>query len=259
MTVIIGVDEAGYGPNLGPLVVAATAWRLSGTPAIDACPGTPSEESVHSVDLYELLSDAVASTPDRGDARLAIADSKELYRRGEGLALLEQGVLAALQTARNERWTTSKANWTSLLAATDADPLERRDELPWYQDFDCRIPIEAKWSDVDERSQRLRTACRTGGVELLAISARLVFPAEFNGLVDHFGTKGAALSHVTLALVRRVVDAAMDGDDGGNANAETCCIHLDKHGGRNRYVALLQHHFSDSWIETVVEGRSESR
>ena len=28
MTLLIGTDEAGYGPNLGPLVVAATAWRI---------------------------------------------------------------------------------------------------------------------------------------------------------------------------------------------------------------------------------------
>ena len=28
MTLLIGTDEAGYGPNLGPLVVAATAWWI---------------------------------------------------------------------------------------------------------------------------------------------------------------------------------------------------------------------------------------
>ena len=28
MTLVIGTDEAGYGPNLGPLVVAATAWQV---------------------------------------------------------------------------------------------------------------------------------------------------------------------------------------------------------------------------------------
>ena len=30
MGILIGMDEAGYGPNLGPLVVAATAWEVEG-------------------------------------------------------------------------------------------------------------------------------------------------------------------------------------------------------------------------------------
>jgi ribonuclease HII len=29
MGILIGMDEAGYGPNLGPLVVAATAWEVA--------------------------------------------------------------------------------------------------------------------------------------------------------------------------------------------------------------------------------------
>jgi hypothetical protein len=33
----------------------------------------------------------------------------------------------------------------------------------------------------------------------------------------------------------------------------------DKHGGRNFYAALLQHHFSEHWIEPVHESRAESR
>ena len=42
-------------------------------------------------------------------------------------------------------------------------------------------------------------------------------------------------------------------------NPEPCHLTLDKHGGRNRYGAILQHHFPDSWIETIDEGRSASR
>ena len=28
MTYLIGTDEAGYGPNLGPLVISATVWQV---------------------------------------------------------------------------------------------------------------------------------------------------------------------------------------------------------------------------------------
>ena len=33
MTLVVGTDEAGYGPNLGPLVVAATCWESACDPA----------------------------------------------------------------------------------------------------------------------------------------------------------------------------------------------------------------------------------
>jgi hypothetical protein len=43
-----------------------------------------------------------------------------------------------------------------------------------------------------------------------------------------------------------------------------CCadsalvIQCDKHGGRNRYAALLQHLFPDSWIEVREESTAQS-
>ena len=33
MARLIGMDEAGLGPNLGPLVVAVTVWDVPGSPA----------------------------------------------------------------------------------------------------------------------------------------------------------------------------------------------------------------------------------
>src|SRR3954467_12978600 len=39
MGILIGMDEAGYGPHLGPLAIAATAWELRG----DASPFTNGE------------------------------------------------------------------------------------------------------------------------------------------------------------------------------------------------------------------------
>ena len=32
MGLLIGMDEAGYGPNLGPLVVTVTVWEVPGSP-----------------------------------------------------------------------------------------------------------------------------------------------------------------------------------------------------------------------------------
>lgn len=46
MGILIGMDEAGYGPNYGPLVVAATAWHAPD--AADGFCARPEEYGVRS-------------------------------------------------------------------------------------------------------------------------------------------------------------------------------------------------------------------
>ena len=90
------------------------------------------------------------------------------------------------------------------------------------------------------------------------VRARLVFPAEFNALCDYYGTKGAALSHITIGLLREVVDAARERQSPAPSPQSPVFALCDKHGGRNFYTALLQHHFSEHWIQPVYESHAES-
>ena len=309
MAILIGVDEAGYGPNYGPLAVAATAWRIDGEKAEAGKRKAASSRSAlkragtssppaavatahfaNFPDLYKLLRRAVVLSPDQCARRVAIADSKALYKSGMTLAGLERGVLAALACVaaqRHELPLSDTAGLTSdqptmsvdrciarlaeLLAATCADPHARRGELSCHADDDLPLPIDSCSQDVVRAATLLRCIGEQCGASLVAIRARLVFPAEFNDLCDRFGTKGAALSHITLELLRRVVDEVhAAGAGGGDAPARlgslptAFCppptfICFDKHGGRNRYAALLQHHFPEGWINAIHESRDESR
>lgn len=200
-------------------------------------------------DLYRLLRKGVVRDPAKCVRRVAIADSKALYKPGLGLRQLERGVLAALALLE---WGCPTV--CDLIARLDADPGARRRELPCHHADDAPLPTELGSEDLAAPAALLAEACRRAGVALIAIRARLVYPAEFNALVDKFGTKGAALSHVTLALVRQLVDALPTAH-----GPPPTRIYLDKHGGRSRYAALLQHHFPECWIEPVAEGRAESR
>lgn len=223
---LIGIDEAGYGPNLGPLVVAATAWRL---PA--GC------------DLDELLSLSVSRSPRLNDERLLIADSKAVYQPGGGLARLERAVYAIGGVP---------SSWAEFVDSLVADPENHRANLPWLQGYNPPLPIAADRDELVEAGSKFRQVLRDSQVKTTRIAARLIYPAEFNRLVKEHGTKGAALSYLSIGLARRLYEAVINPH-------ESCELIFDKHGGRNRYGALLQEHFPDGWIETVEESRPVSR
>ena len=118
--------------------------------------------------------------------------------------------------------------------------------------------MDASAEELARLAARFARACKAAGIRPLVIRARLVFPAEFNDLVAYYNSKGAALSHVTVGLFRELIDAICPPAEATVPQASIYAV-CDKHGGRNYYTALLQHHFSEHWIEPVYESRVESR
>lgn len=175
MTLVIGADEAGYGPNLGPLVVAATAWR------VDAVP-----------DDVEQRFAAVA-------AELAglWGDSKQIYKGGAGLAALERGALAGIAVANG----STPAAWSDLAAVVSC---LQDVELPERESLDAiTLPIAA---DVDAGlPARLAVALAAHGVTLAAVRCEVVAPAAFNRLLDAGLNKSDLLSQITLDLAAGLV------------------------------------------------------
>jgi ribonuclease HII len=278
MAWMIGIDEAGYGPNLGPLVVAASAWwveEIADLPHLQA-------NSVQSADanvavlaaagrqrsttlcLYKRLSKIVCRAA--SERKLAIADSKQLYKPGLGLRQLERGVLVALRSigepsalapgAITEGKTEGTspparcARWSSLISR-HAHP------LPCYRDYDCDLPIDATHQEIERMSQRFDAACGLARVRLCDLRVRLVYPQEFNELTTKFGNKAGALSHVSIDLLRDTVDRLNSSLQ--SPASSPFYVTCDKHGGRNRYAAILQHHFPEQWIDTLAESGPASR
>ncbi len=227
MGYLLGTDEAGYGPNLGPLLIGATLWQV------------PDDQL--NVDLYDTLSAAVTSTP-RDRKRLCIADSKRIYKPKGTLSRLEQGVLAGLSSLGKQPRT-----WPSLWDALDQQAAVEQQELPWYQTHKCEIPRAADLADISKHAERL--VALQSKAKLVDMRARAVFPPLFNDLVERYDSKGAALSLTTLRLIRSQLETLEP------APVRMMC---DKHGGRNRYLALLQDIFPDQQIRIVEESRQIS-
>jgi hypothetical protein len=229
MPFLIGTDEAGYGPNLGPLLVGASLWQV------------PQESRAE--ELYRLLEHCVCVEPD--EKRLAIADSKLLYKPGLGLAALERVVLAVLAHC-GEPIGDWDALWPALAGISAADLACH----PWHEGLALAVPRDVTAEEIRKSSAALGCGLESAGVRMATLQARAVFPDRFNMQVRQCGNKAEVLSLTTLRLIAELLERVPIGND--------VVVTCDKHGGRDYYAALVQHVFPDTWVRVVREGPAES-
>ena len=207
MKYLVGTDEAGYGPNLGPLVISATLWE------------TPSQ--VDCEELFEQVQSVIAPALDKikaGGPFVVMADSKVLYTPGKGLRHLERGLWAALGLLGFQ-----PTAWRDVWQALAPEALDAMATVPWYADHDEPAPFDADAAEMATLVASLREGLAAAGVRLVAVRSRVIFEGEFNDLVEQHGLKSTALSHETLALAARMIEPLQAG---------SISMVCDKHGGR---------------------------
>ncbi len=235
----IGIDEAGYGPNLGPLVMTAVVAEATDV----ARPGVGQERSI---DFWGDL----APTVDRagGDpARLWVDDSKAILRGGKGRDRLESACLAALHAAGNG----VPGSLEELLGAVIAGTPDEAELSPW---FDEGVPSSTwPWvvtrDAVDELLSRDALQPVGGSWRLVAVESVVVGPARFNAGLEASGSKADVHFAAFVRLLRRAWERAEDGSP--------TFVTGDKHGGRHYYLEPLSRAFADAWIDRGPE-RPES-
>jgi hypothetical protein len=233
MAYLIGTDEAGYGPNLGPLVVAASVWEVPG--------------DAHFADLARLLADCVTdgarTAAVEGQARVVIGDSKRLYQSGKGLQQLELGLWPALRCLG-----FSPRSWREVWQCLAPDSAADHAAL-WFAGYDPAAPFDAPGERLAVLTAAFPRALEQAGVRLLGLRCRAMFPEQFNRRLAECTSKGTVLSQLTLRLAAELIAPLPEGP---------IRILCDKHGGRNHYQDLLAEWFPDSFIEICGESTARS-
>jgi hypothetical protein len=226
---IIGIDEAGYGPNLGPLVMTSVACRVP--------------EELADANLWRVLRTAVRRRAKADDRRLFIEDSKLVYSPARGLVDLETGVLATLLP------DGGAISLTQFLDRLYGPRSPDHASEPWYSGSTL-LPVAADPANLVVAADRLVRSCQKKQLVWGLVRSEIVGPKRFNELLDHWGSKGAVLGHALVELLRS--NLRVDGE------SEPLLFIVDKHGGRNNYAAMLQQAFCGGLVVAREEGASRS-
>jgi ribonuclease HII len=216
--IVAGIDEAGLGPVLGPLVISAVAFSMSAELA--------------SLPMWDTLSAAVGHKPSKRSGKIAFADSKKLYtsRSEGGIANLERGVLTMLGRAG-----VKPASLPELLQHVCPQVVGPMAKCPWYSHRSLSLPRMISQTSVDLGCNSLSLHMDQAGIAgPMMMQAEVILEGEFNRLIQATDNKSIATFDVLCRLLVQLWKLSPGQD---------MLIVVDRQGGRTRYLDKLQQIF----------------
>ena len=227
-----GVDEAGYGPLLGPLCVGMAIFDIDHAGTARPC-------------MWSLLKRALTRAGrDRAD-RIAIDDSKKLKGARNAVAHplchLERGVLSMLAAGDSDR------SW--LESCTDLTVLERLGvklpDVPWYGGDAISLPLGRTAGQLRIDAGALHRAMQDASVQAPLLRVRALSVPEYNRRVKGSHSKSWVNFEAACGLIEQA----------WRTSPTPLHLVMDRHGGRTSYQRPLR----TAWPEATVDIQGESQ
>jgi ribonuclease HII len=243
-----GIDEAGYGPMLGPLCVASTAFHVTNwQPGHDA------------PDLWDRLKSVVSRSGRHAASRIPIDDSKKLKLPNSTatrhpLTHLERGVLTMLPaTSRLQASTTDSAQDDSVRFPTDQLALfnalgAELDDAPWYEPAAISLPVSTSAPSIAIDRNALQRAMHDADIHTHSMRCIAFCERQFNDLCARRGSKAAVTAQAVSQLIAQHL----------TVQAEAIRIVCDRQSGRSNYQDIMTNACQGRSFEVIAEGQTAS-
>jgi ribonuclease HII len=228
-TVLAGIDEAGFGPILGPLVVSASVFKVP--------------KNLVWGNLWGVLDGSISDKRTGLKGRLLVVDSKKAFSRSIGIRHLRRTVLAVLKHLGSE-----PKNLTELVLALCPDCLEHLGEYPWYKQVDNYL-LDGDEGDIAIGASMLKADLANRHIGLVGLKSRCLEVAYYNRMVTAVKNKAKVLFTAVAELMQWVIEE-FEGED--------LEIVIDRQGGRSHYRRELQLMFPDMGLRVIHEDQNRS-